>query len=60
MRRQRESVGPRRQNKIRDWLVNMDVEQSMPLVEKLQAVGKHESGEQTPCTACKFLGGEDE
>ena len=58
MRRQRESVGPRRRNKIRGWLMGADIEKAVPLVEKLQAVAKHESGEKTACAACKFLGGE--
>lgn len=58
MRKQRESVGPRRRNKIRTALMGMDLEQSVPLIEKLQAIAKHEPGEKTPCASCKFLGGE--
>lgn len=58
MRKQRESVGPRRRAKIRGWLMNQDIGQSMPLIEQLQAVAKHEPGERSPCAACKFLGGE--
>ena len=58
MRKQRESVGPRRRNQIRGWLMNQDLEQAVPLIEQLQATAKHEVGEKTPCAACKFLGGE--
>lgn len=58
MRKQRESVGPRRRAKIRGWLMNQDIEQAMPLIQQLQGVAKHELGEQSPCAACKFLGGE--
>ena len=58
MRKQRESVGPRRRAKLRDALMGMEVEASMPHIEKLQAIAKHEPGESTPCASCKFLGEE--
>ena len=58
MRKQRESVGPRKRAKLRLALMGMDLEQSAPLIEKLQNIAKHEPGESTPCASCKFLGGE--
>ena len=58
MRKQRESVGPRKRAKLRAKLMGMDLEQSAPLIEKLQKIAKHEPGESTPCKSCKFLGGE--
>ncbi len=58
MHKARESVGPRRRARIRAKLMPMDVEQSLPYIEKLQAIAKHEPGERTPCASCKFLGGE--
>ncbi len=58
MRKQRESVGPRRRAKLRHALMGMLVEESLPFIEKLQTIAKHEPGEKTPCASCKFLGGE--
>ena len=52
----RKQLGPRQRNKLREHVLNIDVKDSMPVIEQMYAAAKHQDGEARPCAACKFLG----
>ena len=52
----RKQLGPRQRTKLHDHVMNIDVKESIPIIEQMYAAAKHQDGEQRPCAACKFLG----
>ena len=52
----RKVLGPRQRTKLQQHLMNIDVKESLPIIEQMYAAANHQDGEQRPCAACKFLG----
>jgi len=52
----RKQLGPRQRTKLHEHVMNIDVKESLPIIEQMYAAAKHQEGEARPCAACKFLG----